>query len=50
MLESVDFELLYNRPEVPDGHMRVNLVASDGTGQASDCDVYVQVSTSMRRQ
>jgi len=42
-MESVDFELLSSRAGVGDGLMRINLVASDGGGLATDCDVYVNV-------
>ena len=42
-LEFVDFERLTGRVGVPDGFMRINVVASDLGGQATDCDVYIQV-------
>ena len=40
---SIDFELLNFRPGVPDQSLRINVVASDAGGKATDCDIYVTV-------
>ena len=42
-LGAIDFEALVNRPGIGDGEMRINVVATDGGGQAVDCDLVVTV-------
>ena len=42
-LGSIDFETLSGRPGVGDGEMRINVIASDAGGEATDCDIYVTV-------
>ena len=42
-LAAVDFESLIGRIGLADGIMRINVVATDGGGQATDCDIMVNV-------
>ena len=42
-IDAVDFESLIGRIGLADGIMRINVVATDGGGQATDCDIIVNV-------
>ena len=42
-LEFLDFEMLTGRVGVQDGYMRINAVASDGGGEKTDCDIFIEV-------
>jgi hypothetical protein len=39
----IDFEALINREGIPDGVMRINVVAKDNESSATDCDIFINV-------